>query len=238
LTITELFLFLCLFLFIFIRYIPFRITPAIGTYIPKHLSFGSKGIFGGILVELNTRVDILFLGYFYTYAKVGIYSFAAMLAEGFGQIPYALRWSVDPIIGKLFSQNRVTDISKLSKRTRQEYFPVIVFLGILAIIVYPLFFKYFSKTSITESWIVFVIIMIGVILNARYRPFAGIFLQGGKPAMHTLLILVLVIGDALLNLIFIPWLGINGAAIVTAWTYIFAGILLVYFTKRLFDIQL
>ena len=51
----------------------------------------------GILTEVNTRVDILVLGYFHGDTLVGVYSFAAILAEGFSQLPMVVRRSIDPL---------------------------------------------------------------------------------------------------------------------------------------------
>ena len=68
------------------------------SWIFRHLSFGMRGFFGGMLSDLNTRVDIILLGYFVNDASVGIYSFGAVFAEGFGQISYVVKQNLDPII--------------------------------------------------------------------------------------------------------------------------------------------
>lgn len=238
LTITEIVLFLGLTAFIFGYKLPLKICSNFRIYLAKHLAFGIRGVFGGILVELNTRVDILMLGYFTSDLNVGIYSLAATLAEGFSQIPYAIRWSIDPIIGKHFAQNETSKISQLAKNVRRSYHPLTVLLGILAVSAYPIFIKFFSPDYVFLSWVVFTIIMIGAIVNAGYRPFTGIFLQGGKPTLNTLFVLGLVLNDALLNLIFIPLLGIIGAAIVTTITYVLEALFLIAIVRKEFKIHL
>ena len=89
-----------------------------------------------------------------------------------------------------------------------------------------------------STWPLFAIIMIGAIINSGYRPFSGIFLQGGRPGINTLFVLSLVIIDALLNFAFIPLWGIYGAAVVTGFTYTMEAVLLVILTRKLFGVRL
>ena len=49
------------------------------SWIKIHISYGLKCFTSGIMIELNTKVDILLIGYFLSDKNVGIYSFAAFL---------------------------------------------------------------------------------------------------------------------------------------------------------------
>lgn len=238
LTITETILFLALVTFIFGRHLPLKVNSTLGTHIAKHIAFGIRGVLGGILVEVNTRIDVLMLGIFTSDFHVGIYSFAATLAEGFSQIPYAIRWSIDPLIGKYFAQNKTNKINELSQSIRQSYYPYISLLGVFSIACYPVFMRLFSIEHVNSSWTIFTIIMVGAILNARYRPFSGLLLQGRQPGSNTIFIFALVLSDALLNLIFIPLFGINGAAFITTITHISEAVTLKILAKRIFKIRL
>ncbi len=80
--------------------------------------------------------------------------------------------------------------------------------------------------------------MIGVTLNAFYRPFLGILLQGDRPGHHTLMVGILVVINFIGNIILIPILGILGAAIATACAYVLEGLLIKYFSKKLLGINL
>ncbi|MBN2303328.1 MAG: oligosaccharide flippase family protein [Anaerolineae bacterium] len=239
LTIAELLLFVVLIVFVYTRLIPLKRITAARERFEEHISFGVRGVLSGILTELNTRVDVLMLGYFTTDANVGIYSFAAMLAEGVSQLPLAIRWNIDPIIGRHFAQGETHLISDTARHIRHTFYPVMGALGAAAVLAYPVFlWLWLPDDNITTSWAIFSIIMIGVIVNAGYRPFLGILMQGGRPGAHTVFITSLVLGDALLNLIFIPLLGIYGAAIVTMITYTGEAVGLMLFSRRLFQIRL
>jgi O-antigen/teichoic acid export membrane protein len=179
------------------------------------------------------------LGFFGSDASVGIYSFVASLAEGFSQIPVVIQNNLDPIIGDYFANAEEIKISKLAKKTRRIIYPIMGFISLVSIIGYFLISKYlFYEKNYLISLIAFSIMMIGVTINAGYRPFSGTIRQGGRPGAHTLFILCLVIGDALLNLFFIPKYGIIGASIVTSLTFVFEGVYLILFVRKLFGIKI
>ena len=67
------------------------------------MKFGYKSFIGSILVEVNSRVDILMLRIIVLDKNVGIYSFSALFAEGFYQILTILQNSYNPILSKQIS---------------------------------------------------------------------------------------------------------------------------------------
>jgi O-antigen/teichoic acid export membrane protein len=239
LSISEFLLFVSLSIYVYTRLVPLRWISDARRWFSEHISFGARGMLSGVLLELNTRVDVLMLGYFTTDAQIGIYTFAATLAEGFAQLPLAVRYNVDPVIGKHFADGTTEEITKLSRKTRQTFFPVIALVGVASIALYPLIFGLLLKDGTTyESWPIYGIIMVGVLINAAFRPFNGTLLQGGRPGAYTFMTLGIVILDALQNLFVIPLWGIRGAAAVTAVTYILEAVLLVVVTRRLLKVSL
>ncbi|MHC1784178.1 MAG: lipopolysaccharide biosynthesis protein [Anaerolineaceae bacterium] len=187
----------------------------------------------GDLLELNTRVDVLMLGYFCSDALVGIYSFVAILAEAFSQIPLAIRTCVDPILGELFSEKKIEGINQLVRNIKRKFYPFILAAGILVIVLYPvLHILWINDNQLPLYWITLTIIMSGVILNAAFRSFGGLHLQGVRPGIFKYLITILIVSDALLNLIFIPIWGIYSAAAVTSFTYALEAGLLIIFSKK------
>jgi O-antigen/teichoic acid export membrane protein len=239
LTVSEFLLFVSLLIYVYTRLVPLRRIADAHRWFSEHVSFGIRGMLSGILLELNTRVDVLMLGYFTTDAQIGIYTFAATLAEGFAQLPLAVRYNVDPVIGKHFADGTTEEITKLSRKTRRTFYPVIVLVGIASIMLYPVIFNLLLQDGTTRaSWPIYSIIMVGVLINAAFRPFNGTLLQGGKPGAYTVMVMGIVIVDALQNLFFIPLWGIHGAAVVTAITYTLEAILLIIVTRKLLKVSL
>ncbi|MCP4374516.1 MAG: oligosaccharide flippase family protein [Deltaproteobacteria bacterium] len=239
LTLTEVILFVGLVIYVNARLFFIKAPANFRQWFHAHLSFGARGVLSGVLIELNTRVDIIMLGYFSTDAMVGVYSFAAILAEGFSQIPLVLRWNVDPIIGRYFSEGHKEQISVLAGKIKRVFYPVMGLIGVLAILLYPVLLQlWMPETAVIVSWGVFVLIIVGVVLNAGYRPFGGIMLQGGRPGSYTLFVGGMVLSNVVLNIALIPILGIYGAAVATAVVYVLEAILIVISAKKLFGIQL
>ncbi len=239
LTLSEVVLCLALLAFVYTRLLPVRRIAQPHDRFREHVSFGVRGVLSGVLMELNTRVDVLMLGYFLTDTKVGIYSFAAMLAEGASQLPLAIRWNVDPLIGRAFAEGQPQQIADLSHRIRRVFHPAMAVIGVVSVGLYPLLlWLWLPDGHVTASSAVFAIIMAGVVINAGYRPFTGVLMQGGRPGANTLFITGLIVTDALLNLIFIPTWGIYGAAFVTMLTYCFEAVGIVLITRQLFGVKL
>jgi O-antigen/teichoic acid export membrane protein len=80
--------------------------------------------------------------------------------------------------------------------------------------------------------------MAGVALTAGYMPFSQILLQAGRPGAYTLMTAGLVAANAVGNLLLIPLLGAQGAAIATAFSYVLMIPLLRWTAHRLIDVRL
>ena len=232
-------LFVGLLIYINLRLFQLRWTVEVRRWFPVHFDFGIKGVLSGVLIELDTRVDVLMLGYFSNDVVVGLYSFAATLAEGIAQIPLVVRQNVDPLLGQYFAAGEKERIPSLARRIRKVFYPLMALVGLSAILIYPMLFKLSSsENGLLQSWRVFAIIMVGIIINAGYRPFLGIMLQGGRPEMNTLFVGILVVSNVLLNALLIFFLGMYGAAIVNMLLYTLEALLLIVYARKLFGVHL
>lgn len=239
LTTSELALFVITATYVRVRAVHLFIASPASPWIAEHLSFGMRGFFAGLLSEMNTRVDVLMLGYFTSDAAVGVYSFAAILAEGFCQIPLVVRRNLDPIIGRAFSENNRERIREAARRVKKIMYVLMAAIALAAVGGFPiLLWLLGAEAGLGPSWAVFVILMAGIWINSGYRPFLGIFLQGGRPGAYTLIVFTAVAGNVLLNLLLIPPLGIYGAAAATSIMFVGEAVLIVLFARRLFAVAL
>lgn len=241
LTIAEVTLFVALMLYINIILfrIRFSFAPEIRNWFSRHISFGSRGFLSGVLIEMNTRVDVLMLGYFMSDTIVGIYSFASTFAEGFAQLSTVIRQNVDPIIGRCFVEDNREKIREIALKIRRTFYPIMAIIGCALVAVFPvLIWLVASNGENWQSWGVFVILVCGIVLASGYRPFIGMLLQGGRPGRYTVLIAGTVMGNVILNVCLIPVLGIYGAAVATACVYVLEVVALVVFVRKLFGIKL
>lgn len=220
------FILLLILLILVRRYVSWVHWNQWGDWFIKHAVFGIKGFLSGILVEINTRVDVLMLGFFLSDKVVGIYSFAAILAEGFYQFLLIIRNNLNPILVKLILEERFDEIKYLVRKTQRILYPSMAALVLLVIALFPLAISaLFGESDLILGWPVLAILATGIFISSGYVPFEGIMMQAGLPEYHTLLIISAVVSNIILNAILIPVFGMNGAAIATGISFV---LLIVY----------
>jgi O-antigen/teichoic acid export membrane protein len=239
LTITEALLCMALVAYIYPHVLPLSRPRSLSRHLRVHLSFGLRGVMTGVLTEMNTRIDVLLLGFVASDSLVGLYSFAAILAEGFAQFPIAVRYNVDPQLGQYFARSERSAITSFSHQIRRIFVPIMVALGILAIMVYPIVFRVLSgNDGLVESWVVFGILTAGYTLTSGYSPFNDILLIGGLPGWQTGLMLFTVLVNIILGIVLIPLLNLYGAAVAVCSTILIGTIALIIISKRQLKVQL
>jgi O-antigen/teichoic acid export membrane protein len=179
-------------------------------WIAEHLRFGGKAFPSGLFSELNTRIDVLILGAFATDAVVGVYSLAAILAEGMYQLLVAVRTTYAPALVAGLPYGEIA-------RGRNRTYLGAAALGALAVPAYAL--------VIGPSWPLFAVLVGGMVLGAGYVPFSQILVCRGFPTGHTLMILAVLVYNAAANAILVPLAGPMGAACATGSTFVVAALL-------------
>ncbi len=209
-------------------------------WIKKHFYFGIKGLWGGALYDSNMHIDILMIGYFLSDKAVGIYSFASLIGFGFAQLNLVLKNTCDPVFGKAIFEKKLDIIRETIKKVRRKYFPFIVAVGLILIFLYnPVFKAIMGKDAniIEKSKSVITIIVIFVIISSYFWPFIGLLNQKGKPEFFSIVIMISVVLNVLLNSILIPVLGINGAALSTGFIFVFQSAVLYVLGKKVVFLQ-
>lgn len=208
-------------------------------WLKKHIVFGSKALLSGTLAEINTRVDVLMLGFFTGDVVVGIYSLAAVLAEGVIHLIVVIRTNVNPILSKLFSNNKMDELRAMIRQGIRMFYPIIGLFGICAMVVYPLFIYLFLVDSgFMASWPLFCILMTGIMLSAGYMPFNMLLIQTGRPGYHTIMICLTVAVNVILNGLLIPLFGMYGAALATSTSFVLGILLLKLFIRKTLRINI
>lgn len=205
----------------------------------RHLHFGLRNVLSGMLLELNSRVDILMLGFFLGDGEVGLYSFAALFAEGFYQLFVVLQNNYNPLLASLMARGERDEVGALVRRGRKVAWLLGALAGLAAIALYPLLLALLtSDPAFAESRWPFTLLILGLIVAAGYLPFQGFLAMANLPGWHTLFMLQVVALNAALNLLAIPWLGIEGAALATGASFGCSVLLLRRMARRLTGLAL
>jgi O-antigen/teichoic acid export membrane protein len=201
--------------------------------------YGTRALTGNFLLDINTKVDVFTLGIFMNDYWVGIYSFAATIAEGFMQLPVLFRNNINPIITKIYSKRNKALMEKVLKTNTIAFYKIIAALGIISIIGFPIIPYILQIETIFEVSVIYAVLCGGFVLSGGYQPFLMIFNQLGSPKTQTLYIFLIFISNVIFNFILVPLVGVYGAAIGTAISFIvqvFALklILLKYFNLKIY----
>lgn len=199
----------------------------------KHIVFGIKSFLSGTMIELNSRVDVIMLGIFVSDAKVGIYSMASLLVEGFAQLAVVLRNNLNPLLTRYISNKQIDELKQVVSKVLKVFYPAMFGVCAIAIFSYPIFIDLIvSNPEFTAGYKPFIFLNIGLILCSGYLPFNMILIQAGSPGLHTIYMALVLCTNMILNVVLIPLLGINGAALATGTSFVLSVVYLKLLVKK------
>ena len=212
----ELILFIALFIYLIAQ-------KEIGGKISKGLAsdlinFGLKILPSNIVLELNTKVDVLCLGWFCSdEALIGIYSFVTLFTEGFYQVYMVVRRNINPFL---------SEWSKDLPRWKKEYgkwtklcLIAALPLSLLLVAAYYVLILILGKTEFTAGLVPLIIISISIAFNGVFIIYGNVMSQLGNPSRESVANTITVAVNFTLNIILIILFGVTGAAIATALSY-------------------
>ncbi len=195
--------------------------------------FGVKSAPAGVLWGLNTRIDVLCLGYFLSDTVVGVYSFAAMFAEGMHQLPLALRAVFSPRFVERVARGDMDGLRVMARRVRNRVWGAMALVGATAVVLYPQVLEIASYFMVFgESWPLFAILTLGVVAAAGYTPFNNALVLVGCPGMHSIYVFAIVVVNVIGNLLLIPYWQATGAAAATAFAIAVSAFMLVWLLRQ------
>jgi O-antigen/teichoic acid export membrane protein len=204
-----------------------------------HLRFGVRGLLAGVILELNTRLDVIMLGRFLPEdASVGIYSLAVAVAEGVFQVLTVLQNNYNPLLAQALIGDRA-GLPDLVQRGRKQGFLLLAGLGIVAALGYPLGADLLmGDPAYRAGWLPFGLLIAGTVSAAAWLPFGQILLMGNRPGLHSAYMLSILAVNALGNALLIPRLGLAGAALGTALSLTWSAQALRWLARRALGVRL
>lgn len=190
-------------------------------WLRRHMVFGVKAWPVGLLMDVNTKVDIIMLGYFLDDRAVGLYAFAVLFVDGLAQLTVVVQNSINPLLATLPHQDRETRVRQLVRQTSTRFTPVVALAGVTVFAALPLLVRTMgADASFMDSRWYFAVITVGIVLASPYLPLNMILNQFGLPGYFTAFIACTVLLNVALNAALIPMTGALGAAIATACAFL------------------
>jgi len=187
----------------------------------------------GIFVEMNSRVDVLLVGFFLPDREVGIYSFAAMLVDGLYHVLAFIRLNYNPLLVGYIRDGDWAGAQRLLVQTKRYLLPVTVLLSVCVLAVFVVLTTVIvPEKGLNQGLIPLSILITGMTLISVFVPFDNLMLVSGHPGYQTMQNMIIVLTTILMNTALIPLLGITGAAIAMALGYMSGVTVLVYLVSR------
>lgn len=203
-------------------------------YLRQHIQFGTHILPANMVIELNTKVDIICLGFvLQDDYLIGIYSFSIMFVEGFYQLYITVRRSINPKITECYVRNDsmrgIEEINRNLKKYLRVFSPLAL---VLILIGYYVICRLLNQNDYTMGLGILLMVCSAIVLNGRSIIFGNILSQMGRPGAESIINTVTVVSNFVFNLILILGLGLWGAALATAISHFVFGITLRYSAKK------
>lgn len=202
------------------------------TIIAKQIvSFGARILPSNIVLELNTKVDLLCLGWLITNnALIGVYSFVSVFAEGFYQIYLVIRRIINPFLSELQTDELRSDnlYNKVKKLCLFSAVPLVL----LFLLVYYVIIHFYDKNLFMQGMIPLLIIIGSIAFNGLFIIYGNVMSLLGKPLKESIANMVTVSVNFILNIVMIHFAGIIGAALATAISYCCYSVFVYSFMRK------
>jgi O-antigen/teichoic acid export membrane protein len=202
----------------------YTLKPVISVFRKNGFEIMRKGIAYAIplfLFGLNYNLDILILNYFETVSEVGLYSQGVSLANLLWQIPTAINFVI--FSHSVTAENPNAYSRLLWQKTKKLMLAIlplaIGFTGLVQFLVPWIYGVEFQRSAT-----IVILLMPGIYFMVAFKVLNGDLAGQGKPLASLKIFSVAIIANVILNFLFIPKFGINGAAIASSISYVYASI--------------
>jgi len=195
----------------------------------KSMCFGAKANLGYIFEFLNYRLDMFLVHYYIGAEMVGYYVISVTIAEMVLYLPNSVAAILYPLASSTKSTGEKSDFTALV--CRNTLFITVIFSGFLLAIGKLLISVFYGKAYFPSLHPLY-LLMPGIVALSILLVLKSYVYGQGKPG-----ILASITGSSLLaniglNMVFIPKIGISGAALASTISYILpAGIIMVLFLR-------
>jgi O-antigen/teichoic acid export membrane protein len=190
-------------------------------HVRAHVGYGVRSLGSGVLMEINSRVDVWMLGRYVPPAVIGVYGTALQMAEGVFQILIALQNNFNPVMARHLAAGERAELEGIVRRAGRRTFLWGALATAAVLALFPLAIAILFRTEGFEaSWAPFAFLMAGIWLSSARMPFFNLLLMSGHPAWHSLFMLSVVAVNVVLNALLIPPYGMLGAAAATACSFV------------------
>lgn len=215
-------------LFILFMYIRFYLGTSISfkrEYARRLFVFGMKILPSNMVTEMNTKVDVVCLGFILNdTAQIGVYSFAILFTEGFYMLYMTLRKLINPGIAKANVRGRLSGYIVSVQIILKKYVRPGAGLAYASILcVYFFICRLMLSVEYRIGLLYIAVICFAIMINGNKIIFGDVLSQTGYPLDESKINIVTVLSNAVLNIGLIFVFGTIGAALATGLSHFIYG---------------
>lgn len=189
--------------------------------------YGMRAQVGGIITQLNLRLDFVILSVIAGPAVLGIYAIASKFAELVKILGMALSYVLYPRFTKDGPRDAIRRARRLLPKAVLLTVAVVAPLWLLAGLLIPAFYGSDFEPAVLPARI----ILFGLVLEGVGGVITGFLYGVGRPGLNSWAMGVGLVGTLALDLLLIPPFEATGAAVASAVAYLAASLALVWFFR-------
>jgi O-antigen/teichoic acid export membrane protein len=207
------------------RELPGRVDRGL---VKRSFSLGIRAHIGQVLQFFNYRLDLFLVNFFRDVSDVGLYAASVGIGELLWHLPVALSLTLFPRTASL----KVEESGRFSAKVLRVSFVIILVGGIFLILLGGFLLELIYGGRFRNAYPALVLLIPGIISFSMAKIAIGYLHGRGKPLYGTYLTLFSLIFTVIFDILLIPPMGIEGAALASSIVYTMGGILAVTWFKR------
>ena len=178
-------------------------------------SYGLRAQVGGLMAQLNLRLDFIILSVLAGPATLGVYAVASKFAELVKIFGMALTYVLYPRFARSGLKQAIADARKLIPRAALVTASAAALLWIACGFAIPAFYGSAFDGAVTPARI----ILIGLVLDGVASVITAFFYGVGRPGLNSSAVAGGLVATVVLDVLLIPSFGATGAAVASAVAY-------------------
>lgn len=195
----------------------------------KFLGYGLRGHLGNFFNLIILRIDIMFISYFLTARDLGYYIVATSFSELLMLVPDSL---IIPFTGILFAEEEKTGDLFAFNVLRLIFWVMLIVCFIAMIISKPFLYLLFGSNYMPALKCILLLIP-GIFFLSIFYALKVAINNKGKPGLTSVVAGMAAFINVVLNFLFIPKYGIEGAALSASVSYMFCALLMLIIYSKL-----
>jgi O-antigen/teichoic acid export membrane protein len=198
------------------------------------LRFGSRAWLGTMARFLNFRVDQLLMGFLSTEAALGIYAVAVNGSEILLYLPSAIGLVLTPVIARATAESRL--------ETTLWTFRAVTLLTTLSLVVAAILGPFLLPLAFGSAYqgavVPFLWLLPGALGYTAMSAFSSALIASSAPGRSSLGPTIALVVGIVLDVLLIPPLGADGAAIAASGAFLIGGVVSLLSYRGLHDFRL